>query len=155
MITAAGRVVTLALIVASVTSAAWAVQRDGRREGDRHADGGGDRRPKLTLKAQPMIGTTPARIVFTAELVGGADDFEEYYCAGVEWEWGDDTTSESNVDCPPFEAGKSTIRRRYTTDHIYRRAGSYRPMIHLKQRSKQVATAITNIQIRSGPQDLY
>lgn len=154
MITAVGRVVTLALTVASITSVAWAVQRDSGREGARNTDGG-DRRPKLILKAQPMIGTTPARIVFTAELVGGADDFEEYYCAGVEWDWGDDTRSESTVDCPPFEAGKSTIRRRYTTDHIYRRAGSYRPMIHLKQRSKQVATAMTNLQIRSGPRDFY
>lgn len=155
MFTAAGRSLTLALSVACLASATWAAQRDGRREGNRDGGNDGDRRPKFQLKAQPMIGTTPARIVFTAELVGGADDFEEYYCAGIEWEWGDDTTSESNVDCPPYETGKTSIRRRYTIDHIYRRAGSYRPMIHLKQRSKQVATAMTNIQIRPGPRDLY
>lgn len=155
MSTAVGRVAILALSVAWLGSAAWAAQRDGRRDGNRDRDPDGDRRPRFSLKAQPMIGTTPARIVFTAELVGGADDFEEYYCAAIEWEWGDDTTSESKADCPPFEAGKTSIRRRYTIDHIYRRAGSYRPMIHLKQRSKQVATAMTNIQIRSGPRDLY
>jgi len=155
MITTAGRVLILALGVACLASGTWAAQREGRRDGNRDNNNDNDRRPRLQLRAQPMIGTSPARIVFTAELVGGADDFEEYYCAGVEWEWGDDTTSESNVDCPPYEVGKTSIRRRYTIDHIYRRAGSYRPMIHLKQRSKQVATATANIQIRPGPRDLY
>lgn len=155
MRTTAARFVVIALVAVCLASATWAAQRDGRREGNREGPNDGDRRPKLVLKAQPMVGTSPARVVFTAELVGGADDFQEYYCAGVEWAWGDDTTSESNVDCAPYEAGKTSIRRRYTTDHIYRRAGSYRPMIHLKQRSKQVASAMTNIQIRPGPRDLY
>lgn len=112
-----------------------------------------ERRPKLQLRSQPTIATSPARVVFTAELLGGADDFEEYYCAAVRWEWGDDTSSESNTDCPPYEAGKSQIKRRFTVEHVFRRAGTYRVLFHLKQRSRQVGTAITNIQIRPGARD--
>ena len=33
-------------------------------------------RPKVSMRAQPMIAMAPARIVLTAELVGGANDFE-------------------------------------------------------------------------------
>jgi hypothetical protein len=110
----------------------------------------GERRPKLSLRANPLVAAAPARIVLTAELVGGADDFEEYYCASTLWQWGDDTASESNVDCPPYEAGKSQIRRRFTVEHVFRRAGNYRVMFHLKQRSRQVATAMTTLQIRPG-----
>src|ERR1700741_444420 len=72
------------------------------------------KRPKVTLKAQPVIAMSPARVVLTAELVGGANDFEEYYCPTVEWDWGDGTQSESTMDCEPFQEGKSEIKRRYT-----------------------------------------
>lgn len=146
MLTMTARGTALAIAVLLGTSAAAAVQRNGAKEP-------AGRRPKVVLRAQPSVATTPARIVFTAEVIGGADDFEEYYCASVHWEWGDDTSSESNSDCPPYEAGKSTIKRRFTVDHIYRRSGSYRVLFHLKQRSRPVATGMTNIQIRSGPRD--
>src|SRR6476661_8173664 len=105
------------------------------------------RRPKLTLRAQPMISMSPARIVLTAELNGGANDFEEYYCPTVQWDWDDGTESESTLDCQPYEAGKSEIKRRYTVEHVFR-AGSYRVMFHLKRRDKSVGVASVNIQIR-------
>ena len=63
-----------------------------------------DRRPRLTLRAQPPVGIAPARVVFTAELVGGANDFEEFYCPTIIWEWGDDTQSESTLDCEPVRS---------------------------------------------------
>src|SRR2546425_12213210 len=51
---------------------------------DKDAD---SRRPKITLKAQPTISMAPSRVVLTAELTGGANDYEEYYCPTVEWDW--------------------------------------------------------------------
>lgn len=139
-------VVTLALAGASAAVSVHAqnAPKDGKE---------GDRRPKLVLKANPMVAGAPARIVLTAELVGGADDFEEYYCAATLWEWGDETSSESNTDCAPFEAGKSQIKRRFTVEHVFRRAGNFRVMFHLKQKSRQVATAQANLQIRPGLRD--
>jgi hypothetical protein len=112
-------------------------------------------RPRLNLRAQPPVGITPARIVLSAELVGGSDDFEEYYCPTVEWEWGDDTRSESTSDCAPYEAGKSEIKRRYTVEHTFRRAGAFKVYIRLKHRDKEVAASSTNVQIQPGAQERY
>ena len=91
------------------------------------------RRPRLTLRAQPAVAVAPARVVLTAEIIGGADDFEEYYCPAIEWDWGDDTTSESTSDCEPYEAGKSEIKRRFTVEHVFR-AGSHQIAFRLKRR---------------------
>jgi PKD domain len=131
-------------IVAWALSSAWSAAAQ---------DKPGAGRPKLNLRANPAIAMSPARVVFSAELVGGADDFEEYYCASVEWEWGDETTSESKTDCDPYEAGKSSITRRFTVQHVYQRSGNYRVTLRLKQRDKQVTNAVTNVQVRPGPRE--
>ena len=93
----------------------------------------------------------PARVVFTAELTGGANDFEDFYCGAVEWEWGDGTKSESSSDCAPYEPGKSEIKRRFTVEHVFRlgRPNGYRVTVHLKRRDKSVGAATVNV--RSGP----
>jgi len=107
-------------------------------------------RPKLTLHAQPPVSMTPARIVLTAEMVGGANDFEEYYCPTVEWDWGDDTRSESTIDCEPYQAGKSEIKRRFMVEHVFRRPGTYKVFFRLKRRDKALATRSANVHVRPG-----
>jgi hypothetical protein len=107
-------------------------------------------RPRITLRAQPVVGVAPARIVLTAELIGGLNDFEEYYCPTVSWEWGDDTKSESTVDCEPYEAGKSEIKRRFTVQHVFREEGPHKVFFRLKRRNKEVAAAWVNVQVRPG-----
>ena len=107
------------------------------------------KRPRLTLKAQPMISISPARVVLTAELQGGPNDFEEYYCPTVEWDWGDGTQSESTTDCEPYEAGKSEIKRRFTVEHIFR-AGNFKVMFRLKRHDKPLTAATVSIQVRPG-----
>jgi len=128
----------------TATAAAAAIQDKGVK--DKDAD---SRRPKITLRAQPTISMAPSRVVLTAELVGGANDFEEYYCPTVEWDWGDGTQSESTTDCEPFEAGKSEIKRRFTVAHVFR-AGAYKVMFRLKRRDKAIAAATVSIQVRPG-----
>jgi hypothetical protein len=117
--------------------------------------GAGDRRPKIALRAQPPVGISPTRVVLTAELTGGANDFEEFYCPTIEWDWGDDTRSESTLDCEPYEAGKSEIRRRFTVVHIFKRAGAFRVYFRIKQRDKAVGNATTTIQIRPGAESPF
>jgi len=107
-------------------------------------------RPKIALKATPPISMSPSRIVAKAELNGGANDYEEYYCPTVEWDWGDDTFSETTADCDPYEAGKSEIKRHFTVEHVYKRSGQYRIVFRLKRHSKLVGTAFATIQIRPG-----
>jgi hypothetical protein len=110
------------------------------------------KRPKLTLKAQPVISIAPSRVVLTAELIGGANDFEEFYCPTVAWEWGDGTRSESTTDCAPYEPGKSEIKRRFTVEHVFR-TGNFRVNFYLKRRDKPVGVASVQIQVRPGLRD--
>jgi len=108
------------------------------------------KRPKIRLRVQPQVAIAPARVTLTAELTGGADDFADYYCPGIEWEWGDETSSESTTDCEPYEAGKSQIKRRYTVQHDFRRAGTYKIYIHLKSRDHILGSGTTTLQVQPG-----
>jgi hypothetical protein len=131
-------------IVCLVAAAAGpaSAQRDDKSESNL--------RPKFSLRAQPNVGVSPARIVLTAELTGGANDYEEYYCPTVLWEWGDGTESESTIDCEPYEAGKSEIRRRFVQEHVFRNAGSNKVWVRLKRNDKLLASATVNVHIQPG-----
>lgn len=113
------------------------------------------RRPKVTLRAQPAVAVAPARIVLTAEITGGSDDFEEYYCPSIAWEWGDDTASESTSDCEPYEAGVTQIKRRYTVQHQFRRGGTFKVYFLMKRNDKTVGAASTTLQIQPGLRPTY
>ena len=108
------------------------------------------KKPKISVKANPAMAISPARVVASADINGGPDDFEEYYCAAVEWDWGDDTRSNNSADCDPYEAGKSQIKRRFTADHTYRTAGDYRIQFRLKKKDKPIAGATTSVKIKPG-----
>jgi hypothetical protein len=110
-------------------------------------------KPSISVKVTPGMGFSPARMVVTADLKGGADDYEEFYCATVEWDWGDDTRSESKTDCEPYEAGKSEIKRHFTVDHTYNTAGEYRVEFRLKQKNKIVGRGTADVKIRPGVRD--
>jgi hypothetical protein len=110
----------------------------------------GSKKPSLSLKATPAVSFAPARIVVVAEVKGGPDDFEDFYCPSIEWDWGDLTTSTAEADCEPYQAGKSEIRRRYTVEHRYKNPGGFKIVLRLKKSNKIVATANTMIQVRAG-----
>jgi hypothetical protein len=138
------------LLMAAALATSLTAQKSGK---DKDQKDSTDPKPKVSLKAQPVIAMAPARIVLTAELTGGANDFEDFYCAAVEWEWGDGTKSESENDCAPYEPGKSEIKRRFTVEHVFQRFGNYRVMFHLKRHDKAVGNAVVQIQVRPGLRD--
>lgn len=111
---------------------------------------GGNKKPSLSLKATPSVSFAPARIVVVAELKGGADDSEEFYCPTVEWEWGDGTVSTAEADCNPYEAGKSQIKRRYTVEHQFKNPGGFKISLRLKKGNKIAAMANAVVQVRAG-----
>ena len=111
---------------------------------------GGNKKASLSLKATPTVSFAPARIVVVAELKGGPDDSEEFYCPTVEWEWGDFTSSTVEADCDPYEPGKSTIKRRYTVEHRFKNPGGFKIILRLKKGNKIVASANSQIQVRAG-----
>jgi hypothetical protein len=110
----------------------------------------GKKKPSLSLKATPAISFAPARIVIVAEVKGGSNDFEDFYCPSVDWDWGDDTSSTADTDCEPYAAGKSEIKRRYTVEHRYKNPGAYKIILRLKKGDRIVATANTQVQVRAG-----
>jgi len=134
--------VTLAACLVAIT--ALSAQDDKNKE---------VKKASLSLKASPTIVFSPARVVVTAELKGGAEDNGELYCPSLEWDWGDGTRSEANTDCEPFEAGKSTIQRRFTSSHTYNLAGNYRVQLRLKRGSKSVLGGHVSVQVKPGLRD--
>jgi hypothetical protein len=115
-----------------------------------------DERPSVSVKASPAVGFAPMRVVLTAELKGGQNDFEEFYCATVEWDitsvngLGDGNKSEQRLECDPYEAGKSEIKRRFVREQIFKTSGEYRIKFNLKQKNKVVGGAGTTIRVREG-----
>ena len=110
-----------------------------------------DDRPELSLRARPNLGFAPAEIIFTGRLRGGDDNNEEFYCLSAEWDWDDETRSESIFDCDPFEPGVSEIRRRYSRRHTFEYGGRYEVRLSLKRGDDLIESARTAVQIQGGP----
>lgn len=115
--------------------------------------GGEDKKPSLSLKANPPVGFSPLRVRVTVDLKGGSDDYADLYCPAVEWQWGDDVVSENSEDCDPYQAGKSSIQRHYHGEHVYQQSGTYHIMFRLKQKDRVIAVGSGNVQVRSGLRD--
>ena len=105
------------------------------------------RRPTLVLTLDPTVGIAPTRIVLRADLVGGANDYQDFYCPSIEWNWGDGTKSESTFDCRPYQPGVSEIVRHFTVQHVFRE-GRYRVTFRLKRDDKELASARANVLIK-------
>ncbi|MCY4633048.1 MAG: PKD domain-containing protein [Acidobacteria bacterium] len=111
---------------------------------------GPDDDPRLRLRATPRVGLAPASILFVGTLDGGPDDNEELYCTTIEWDWGDDTLSESTPDCEPLEPGRTEIRRRFSVRHTFDYAGRYEVRLNLKRRDDILISARTRIEVRGN-----
>jgi hypothetical protein len=128
------------LAIAFPSARAWSAQR-----GDSE-----DRKPSLSLRATPPVGFSPLRVRVVVDVRGGADDYADFYCPSIEWDWGDGTVSEASSDCDPYEAGKSSIQRRWTSEHTYQQSGGYKIVFRLKQKNKAVAASTGQVQVRAG-----
>lgn len=102
--------------------------------GDAHA-----RKPRLDLRVTPRMAFPPVEVLVVAELVGG-DDLEEFYCPGLEWDWGDGSKSFHESDCAPYEAG-TKVKRLYSARHAYFAPGRYSVKVRLVRAQRNVATA--------------
>jgi hypothetical protein len=111
-------------------------------------------KPSLNIRATPVSGFAPLKVSVTVTLQGGANDYHDFYCPSVEWDWDDGTKSEEKIDCDPYEAGKSEIRRNYRAEHKYQFGGSdFRVQFRLKQKSKTVASTSATIRVQPGIRD--
>lgn len=112
-----------------------------------------DKKPSLSLRATPPVGFSPLRVRFSVDVRGGADDAIDFYCPAIEWDWGDDLSSESSEDCAPHQPGKTTIRRIYTMEHTFRDEGNFTVRFRMKQNNRVVANASVNVTVRGGARD--
>ena len=136
---------TLAALAAALVAAhPSAAQRDA-----------GDKKPSLSLKATPPVGFSPLKVRLVVDVKGGSDDYEEFYCPSIEWDWGDGTVSRNSEDCDPFQSGKSTIKRRYSIEHVFRQPDTFQVFFRLKQRDRVIAATSANIQVRPGVRDEF
>jgi hypothetical protein len=108
------------------------------------------KKPSLSLKITPPVGFAPLKTRLVVDVRNGDDDFADFYCPTVEWDWGDGTVSANSEDCDPYEAGKSAIRRRFSTEHTFRLPGAYRVVFRLKQKDRVVGSSTVNVQVRAG-----
>lgn len=109
----------------------------------------------LALRVSPQVAFSPARVVATGELKDVDETSAEFYCPGLEWDWGDGTTSEASFDCEPFEAGRSEIKKRYISEHTFQSSGRYRVQLRLKRQRKIILSTATTVQVRPGVRDGY
>lgn len=112
--------------------------------------GGEAKKPSLSLRVTPPVGFAPLRTRLVVDVRDGDDDYADFYCPTIEWDWGDGTVSANSEDCDPYEAGKSSIRRRFSTEHTFRQPGAYRVAFRLKQKDRVVGMSSVNVQVRAG-----
>lgn len=111
-------------------------------------------KPSLNIRATPISGFAPLKVAVVVTLQGGANDYQDFYCPSVEWDWDDGTKSEEKVDCDPYEPGKSEIRRNYRAQHQYDTGGTdFRIQFRLKQKKKTVGSTSTTIRVQGGFSD--
>lgn len=114
-------------------------------------DGGKPRKPQLDLRASPRVAFNPVSVLVTGQLKGGAD-LEEFYCPGLEWDWGDGTRSEHEADCEPFAPG-ATLERFFTARHAYRSPGAYSVRLTLRRADRTVAAATVAVTVHGMSAD--
>ena len=140
----ASLMLTTVIVLAVLSAGVLDAQRDGA-----------DRKPSLSLRATPPVGFSPLRVRVVVDVRGGADDYSDFYCPTIEWDWGDGTVSENAEDCDPYEAGKSAIRRRFSAEHVYRQSGTFQVYFRLKQKDKTLGVSSANVQVRAGIRDEF
>ena len=113
------------------------------------------KKPSLTMRAMPAGGFAPLKVSVNVVIQGGANDYEQFYCPSIEWDWDDGTKSEEKIDCEPYEAGKSEIRRNFRSEHKFDIGGDFRVQFRLKQKKKTVASTSTTIRVQGGIRDGY
>jgi hypothetical protein len=110
------------------------------------------KKPQLDLRASPRVAFSPVEVLITGQLKGG-DDLEEYYCPGLEWEWGDGTRSSHESDCAPFEAG-TTLERFFRARHAYGSPGAYNVRLTLKRADRTVAVGSVAVTVHGASASL-
>ena len=108
-------------------------------------DGGKPKRPQLDLRATPRMAFSPVEVLVVGQLKGGSD-LEEFYCPGLEWDWGDGSHSSQESDCAPYESGMS-LERFFSARHAYQAPGDYSVRLTLRRADRTVAVGSISLAV--------
>ena len=113
------------------------------------------KRVSLDMRLTPPVSFAPSRVRAIAELKLPDDRIADFYCASVEWDWGDLTESAESNECEPYEAGVSDVKRVFTAEHVFQTGGRYRVQLRLRQNRKVLASTSTIVTVRPGLRDQF
>jgi hypothetical protein len=105
------------------------------------------------LRISPAVSFAPSRVRALVEVKIPEDRAADFYCAQVEWDWGDLTQSEESNECDPYEPGVSEVRRRFSAEHTFQSGGRYRVQFRLRRNRKVLASTSTVVTVRAGLRD--
>jgi len=108
-------------------------------------DGGKPKKPQLDLRVSPRVAFSPVEVLVLGQLKGGAD-LEEFYCPGLEWDWGDGTRSAHESDCEPFESG-AVLERFFSARHAFLTPGAYNVRLTLRRATRTIAVASIEVTV--------
>lgn len=107
----------------------------------------------LDLRITPAVSFAPSRVRALVEVKIPEDRVADFYCAQVEWDWGDLTESAESNECDPYEPGVSEVRRRFSAEHTFQTGGRYRVQFRLRRNRKVLASTSTIVTVRAGLRD--
>ena len=107
----------------------------------------------IDLRITPQVSFAPSRVRAIAELKLPAGRHAEFYCAAIEWDWGDQTESAESNECEPYEDGVSAVRQVFTAEHTFQTGGRYRVQLRLRRDRKLLASTSTIVTVRPGVRD--
>jgi hypothetical protein len=107
----------------------------------------------VDLRISPAVSFAPSRVRALVEVKIPEDRVADFYCAQVEWDWGDLTESAESNECDPYEPGVSEVRRRFSAEHTFQSGGRYRVQFRLRRNRKVLASTSTIVTVRAGLRD--
>ena len=117
------------------------------------ADADKPKKLSIDLRITPAVSFAPSRIRAVAELKLPEERTAEFYCAAIEWDWGDLTESAESNECEPYEVGVSTVKQVFTAEHTFQTGGRYRVQLRLRRDRKILASTSTIVTVRPGVRD--
>ncbi|MCB0197633.1 MAG: hypothetical protein KDJ65_37155, partial [Anaerolineae bacterium] len=96
-----------------------------------------------TITADVIEGTAPLVVNFKGELIGGADDNEDFYCVESTFDFGDGNNQSQSPGCTAWEPG-TEISRDFTANTIYEEPGEYTVRFQLGEAESEPITIIVN-----------
>lgn len=106
------------------------------------------RRPSLDVYVSPRFVFGPANVFLHAELDGGRD--EDFHCAKVRWDFGDDSVGEREGDCDPWTP-QTEINRAWSAVHCYHAAGDFPVLVTLSKADRKLAVGHATVTVLWRP----